>query len=101
MDIGLLQMKILWLLKGREMHGYEIVRELSKQRKVSHPNIYVALRKLVNSGLVAVRNDGRRKVYHITAAGARALNESMNEFVKMYEEFFRASICSRCSLWKG
>ena len=99
MDIGLTQMKILWILRERSRHGYEIYKELLKERKVEHPNIYSSLRKLKTMGLIKSRKDGRRTVYAITERGKRILDESLEEFVRLYEDFFREAVCKRCVLW--
>ena len=82
-------MLVLALLKEREMYGYQIIEELEKRsNQVFHlqeGTLYPLLHSLERDMLVTARDQEtpsgrRRRYYHITAAGLRALEEKKSEW---------------------
>ena len=74
----MLDLAILGLLKGQEMHGYELKRQLSQRLgffwTVSFGSLYPTLRRLESSGCVercpdAETRSRRRQVFRITDHG--------------------------------
>jgi DNA-binding PadR family transcriptional regulator len=74
---GHLRLYLLSLLDKRPRHGYELIQALEARfggtYVPSAGTIYPRLAKLVEEGLITKREDGRRSVYDITAAGRREL----------------------------
>jgi DNA-binding PadR family transcriptional regulator len=94
---GVLELPVLGLLKERDMHGYELRKQLGAMLgpfwQVSWGSLYPTLRRLAKAGAVekvettprrgakaAARAGGRRKtVYRITPAGHRAFASMLEE----------------------
>lgn len=70
---GDVQSAILALLKEQNMHGYQIIQELSERSggawNPSPGSIYPTLQLLEDSGLVTSEKDGGRRVFTLTDAG--------------------------------
>lgn len=92
----MLELPVLGLLKGREMHGYELRKQLGAMLgplwQVSWGSLYPTLRRLARSGAVAKvtgpspgagggsLSSGRRKtVYRITLAGDAMFSSMLEE----------------------
>lgn len=81
---GNLDGMLLAVLSAGPLHGYAIIDALRKhsQGKVDLPSgtVYPALHRMETAGLVASRwevaNGRRRRVYQITTAGERSLNDT-------------------------
>ena len=88
-SLTLADLVVLSLLVERPMHGYEVAQELERRQveewaSISRPQIYYSLRKLAASKhilAVAEPDDAtggpERHVYRPSAAGRRALSESL------------------------
>lgn len=89
---GVLELPVLGLLKEREMHGYELRKQLGAMLgpfwQVSWGSLYPTLRRLARTGAVekidpppkTSRPSGRRKtVYRITTSGEDLFSEMLNE----------------------
>jgi DNA-binding PadR family transcriptional regulator len=83
-----LELAILGLLKEREMHGYELRKQLGQRLgffwSVSFGSIYPTLKKLERRGfiekfLVADQTSRRKQVYRITQAGEHEFIELISE----------------------
>ncbi|MGH8898148.1 MAG: PadR family transcriptional regulator [Egibacteraceae bacterium] len=83
-----LELAILGLLKEREMHGYELRKQLGQRLgffwSVSFGSIYPTLKKLERRGFVekfpaADQASRRKQVYRITDAGEREFIELISE----------------------
>ncbi len=74
-----LQLLILGLLADKPRHGYEIIKALDERSEgcyVPSPGVvYPALAHLERIGRATVEADGTRKLYRITEAGRRHLDE--------------------------
>ncbi|WP_064684416.1 PadR family transcriptional regulator [Rhizobium bangladeshense] len=77
---GDLQLVILALLAEQPRHGYELIKLLEERSGgfyVPSPGvIYPALTYLEETGLAEVENEGTKKLYRITAAGRRRVEEN-------------------------
>ncbi|RRJ87047.1 PadR family transcriptional regulator [Gulosibacter macacae] len=81
---GELRLVLLTLIAERPRHGYELIQALSEHFAGSYSpsagTIYPRLAKLESERLVTKREDGRKTVYAITAAGQREVDERRSEF---------------------
>lgn len=79
-DRGDLKFVILKLLRGRPMHGYEVMRALEEQSggcyRASPGTVYPTLQMLEDQGYVRVVEAEGRRVYHITDTGRAHLEEN-------------------------
>jgi DNA-binding PadR family transcriptional regulator len=86
---GELHLVLLALLSERPMHGYDLMAELSKRLgrryRASPGSIYPAIQALENEGLLAVTDDGDRRVYEPTPAGRAALAQRRGRLVAVEE----------------
>lgn len=93
-DRGDLKFVILRMLKTKPMHGYEVMRALEEESggwyKASAGSVYPTLQMLEDQSFVdAVEQDGK-KVYSITAAGQKHLEENsdvVDEIVDRVSDF--------------
>ncbi|HSL70201.1 MAG TPA: PadR family transcriptional regulator [Longimicrobiales bacterium] len=71
---------ILRLLKERPMHGYEVMRALEEESggwyRASAGSVYPTLQMLEDQGHVASQDQDGKKVYSITDAGRKYLDEN-------------------------
>lgn len=97
-DLGLLQMQILWMIHQQKRHGYELMKELNmiKKTKITQGTLYPALKKLENMGMVRRKKEKRKITYQITKKGLYALNNSCEEFCKTFHGIFHDYICGKC-----
>ena len=79
-DRGDLKYVILRVLKQKPMHGYEVMRALEEESggwyKASPGSIYPTLQMLEDQGLVIAREAAGKKVYSVTEAGIKHLEEN-------------------------
>src|ERR1051325_2868786 len=70
---------VLALLDDRSMHGYEMITELEERTggrwRPSAGSIYPTLQLLTDEGLVTAEEVEGRKVFSLTDAGRKALEE--------------------------
>lgn len=95
---GMLELPVLGLLKDRDMHGYELRKQLGTMLgpfwQVSWGSLYPALRRLAKAGAVekvadekplrsaraaSGRSGRRRNVYRITSAGEEIFTSMLEE----------------------
>lgn len=102
-NLGLLELQVLWLLGKSPMHGYALMRELSgiKQQSITQGTLYPLLSKLLRKKLVSstrAKTGGRfRKTYQLTALGKSVMEESCRQFVQVYSGVMYDYGCSGCS----
>ena len=93
-DRGDLKYVILRLLKERPMHGYEVMRALEEESggwyRASAGSVYPTLQMLEDQGYVAVQEQDGKKVYSITDAGRKYLEENshvVDEIIDRVSDF--------------
>jgi len=97
-ELGMLQMQVLWLLGRKPSHGYELIKNLNaiKTTKITAGVLYPVLGRLEMMRLVASRASDRKKIYHVTPAGRRVMTRSCTEFCRTFEGIFKQYVCERC-----
>ena len=90
-----LQLLILALLADKPRHGYEIIKALDERSQgyyVPSPGmVYPALAHLEEIGRATVEADGTRKLYRITEAGRRHLDEHRDFADALFAEIGRVA----------
>jgi len=91
---GALEMMVLQILQHQPMHGYALVQQIQRRSKdllqIEEGSLYPALQRMLKDGRVrahwSVSNSGRRvRIYEVTAAGARHLNQEIQSFEELLE----------------
>lgn len=78
-----------------EMHGYSIVQKVEAMTdgavRLSPGTMYGSLSKMEKDGLIRfVREEEKRKIYHITALGREVLDLEMNRIERLYRNMKEA-----------
>ena len=73
-----------------EAHGYSIVRKTEQltngEIKISPGTLYGSLSKMEKDGLIRfVREEDKRKIYHITELGSQVLDLEMKRIERLYK----------------
>src|SRR2546423_12856863 len=80
---------ILKLLKDKPRHGYEVMKELQEQLhgcySPSPGTVYPTLQWLEDEGLVSAKDVEGKKVYEVTDAGNRFLDEHRDVVDDIFE----------------
>ena len=99
-ELGMLQMQILWLLSRQSMHGYYLMRALTalKSTEITQGTLYPTLKRLQQLGLIKCKNDDRRIMNSMTAKGKRVMNEACLDFVKTFYGIFHDYACRKCGI---
>lgn len=97
-DVGLLQMQILWVLGKGPSHGYLLMKRLSelKGTKVTQGTLYPTMQRLQELGLVESRYEKRKRIYSLTAKGKRTMKEACKDFCVTFQGIFSDFVCGRC-----
>jgi DNA-binding MarR family transcriptional regulator len=97
-EIGLLQMQILWMLNRKSTHGYEIMDTLNKIKstKIAQGTMYPTLKNLRKYGYIKGERVDDRIIYHITGDGKRVLNETCLDFTRTFFGIFQDFVCHKC-----
>lgn len=97
-EVGMLQMQILWLLNRKSTHGYEIMDVLNKIKstKIGQGTLYPTLKALKNHGFVTSEDKGDKIIYHITTDGKRVLNDTCLDFTRTFFGIFQDFVCHKC-----
>src|SRR5277367_6934534 len=91
---GALEMMILESLQRQPAHGYALVQHIQQRSNnllhVEEGSLYPALQRLLKADLVKARWDvsstnRRVRIYQITAAGLRHLEQEISSFERMFE----------------
>jgi PadR family transcriptional regulator, regulatory protein PadR len=89
---GALEMMILQSLRLKPMHGYALVKHIQQTSgdllQVEEGSLYPALQRMLKAGLLAseagISAKGRpTRIYRITEAGIRRLEQEVASFEKM------------------
>jgi len=78
-----------------EMHGYSIVQKVEAMTegaiRLSPGTMYGSLSKMEKDGLIRfVREEEKRKIYHITALGEEVLELEMSRIERLYRNMKEA-----------
>jgi DNA-binding MarR family transcriptional regulator len=97
-DVGLLQMQILWILSRKPCHGYELMKDLNsiKSTKITQGTLYPTLKRLVQLKLVASADVDNKKVYHITDKGKKTMDQACTDFTRTFFGIFHDYVCGKC-----
>jgi len=86
---GLFRYLVLYVLREKPLHGYAIMKKISKlfdNDYVPSPGVlYPTLQLLEEMGLIESEKHGRRKVYRLTPSGRKLIEENKHEV----EEFLK------------
>jgi transcriptional regulator len=91
---GALELMILRTLRHEPMHGYALVQHITRASnellQVEEGSLYPALQRMLKEGWVTAAwkqsaNGRRIRVYRVTAAGTRHLEDHMSHFERMLE----------------
>lgn len=91
---GALEMMVLQTLKRQPLHGYALVQQIKRASndllQIEEGSLYPALQRMLREGWVRARwgvsATGRRvRIYALTPAGARHLEDEVSSFEKMLE----------------
>ena len=101
-ELGVLQMQILWLLSRKSTHGYELMKALTilKGTPITQGTLYPTLKRLEEHGLIKRFADDRKIIYDITAKGKKIMNDSCLEFVKTFYGIFHDFACESCTFYE-
>ncbi|MBI4018988.1 MAG: PadR family transcriptional regulator [Candidatus Aenigmarchaeota archaeon] len=97
-ELGLLQMQILWILNRQSTHGYEIMKMLSelKNTKITQGTLYPTMQRLESLGYVKRREEERKIMYDITAEGKTTLDNACASFTRTFFGIFHDYVCGKC-----
>lgn len=86
---GLFRYLVLYVLREKPLHGYAIMKKISKlfdNDYAPSPGIlYPTLQLLEEMGLIESEIHGRRKIYRLTPSGRKLIEENIHEV----EEFLK------------
>ncbi len=97
-ELGMLQMQILWILNSNATHGYDIMRQMKtlKSTKVTQGTLYPTLQRLLELGLIDKKEDKRKIIYHITRKGKKVMNDACTDFTRTFFGIFHDFVCEKC-----
>ena len=97
-EMGLLQMQVLWVLSRKPCHGYELMKDLNaiKSTKITQGTLYPTLKRLAELRLIQVTEGDNRKVYHITEKGKKTMDQSCTDFTRTFFGIFHDYVCGKC-----
>jgi DNA-binding PadR family transcriptional regulator len=86
-----LEFLVLLALKKKPLHGYGIMRRLTKKTpgvwKARSGSLYPLLGRMKKKGLVKSKARGDKKVYSLTRNGRKALNQYLKAWKELYALF--------------
>jgi PadR family transcriptional regulator PadR len=81
---GHLELAVLHALRGKEIHGYRIVKSLqlmgTPELGGSEGTVYPMLQKLQNEGYVDFRWDSGKKLYRLSSRGEKLFGDRLKEW---------------------
>lgn len=91
---GALEMMVLRILKRHPLHGYALAQHIKRTSddllQIEEGSLYPALQRLLKEGLVKAKwsmssTNRRVRIYELTAAGAKHLEQEVSKFKRMLE----------------
>ena len=110
---GYLKVTILKELSSKECSGYGLIKKIGEtlEKKPSAGSVYPLLGELHSKGLVSIKQEGRKKNYHITSKGRKAISRLLKEkealmlkhleIIKILENVTGEKPCSDIELHKS
>ena len=97
-ELGILQMQVLWLLSRKSTHGYDLMKNLNalKKTKVTQGTLYPTMQRLEELGMVKREERQRKVVYHLTTKGRAVMTNACNDFSRTFFGIFNDFVCNRC-----
>ena len=101
---GALEIMILESLRHRPMHGYALVKHIKQVSdnllQIEEGSLYPALQRMLREGLLdseeGISAKGRpTRIYRLTDAGLRHLEEEVSSFEKMFAGITRVLAIAR------
>jgi PadR family transcriptional regulator, regulatory protein PadR len=101
---GALEMMILKSLRLRPMHGYALVKHIKMVSddllRIEEGSLYPALQRMLKEGWleseIGISAKGRpTRIYRVTEAGARRLEQEISSFEKMFAGINRVLAVTR------
>ena len=95
---GALEMMILQTLKRKPMHGYALAQHIKQTSndllQIEEGSLYPALQRMLKEGWVkaawGVSATNRRvRIYHLTPAGRKHVEQQVSSFERMFEGISR------------
>ena len=95
---GALEMMILRTLKTQPLHGYALTQQIKKASddllQIEEGSLYPALQRMLKEGWVKAHwgtssRNRRVRIYQLTTAGAKHLDQEVSSFEKMLEGITR------------
>ena len=86
---GVLEMCVLFLIRGKEMYGYDVMKSMKRIfPEVSESTFYAVLRRLYTAGNAEIRIDEGtggpfRKYYKITPDGQESLKKGIEGWKRL------------------
>ena len=106
---NLIKLYTVLLLIKKEMHGYDLIKELQKctEQKISASHVYPFLQELEKNSLISQSNSGKRskKYYKLTKEGKKFAESLIERFASLTDMLIRAKLakCAHCNceIYKG
>ena len=97
-ELGMLQMQVLWLLSRKPSHGYMLMKDLNglKKTKVTQGTLYPTMQRLEDLGLVKGDEQKRKIVYHLTPRGKKVMTDACRDFSRTFFGIFNDFVCHSC-----
>lgn len=95
---GALEMMILRMLQRQPLHGYALVQQIKRTSddllEIEEGSLYPALQRLLKAELLKAEwgtssSNRRVRIYKLTAAGAKHLQQEVSSFERMLEGITR------------
>ena len=91
---GILELCVLSLLVDKDMYGYQITDELSREMDVTAGTLYLVLKRIRDNGyvetyLVESASGPARKYYHITEKGKHFQQQQKTQWLEFTEKVRR------------
>jgi DNA-binding PadR family transcriptional regulator len=97
-ELGLLQMQVLWLLSRKPTHGYELMKDLNllKKTRITQGTLYPTMQRLEELGMVRREAGERKIVYHLTPKGKQVMADGCRDFSRTFFGIFNDFVCNHC-----
>ena len=106
---NIIKLYTLLLLLKKEMHGYDLIKELHKctEQRISASHVYPFLQELEKNKLIVQKNIGKRsrKYYKLTSEGKKFVSSLLERFGSITDILIKTKLetCAHCNceIYKG